>query len=289
MSLAIKDDDSIEIREVWNDNLSEEMALISQVIDDYHYVAMDTEFPGIVCKALTKDPNPRRNEFNCYESLKSNVNMLNLIQLGLTLSDEQGNLPTCGTNNKQCVWQFNFREFNLRTDVFAMDSIELLRQSGIDFERNNRFGIESKRFAVSMMGSGVVLSDRIQWVTFHCGYDFGYLLKLLTGNDLPDKQWEFFLMVKTFFPIVYDIKYLMDFCGDLYGGLSKVAELLSVERVGISHQAGSDSLLTSCVFRKMKEKYFVGPMDKYSGVLYGLGSVNNPELLKLFAEKNKLK
>ncbi|CAH2037439.1 unnamed protein product [Thlaspi arvense] len=284
MSVGQKEDDSIEIREVWNDNLEEEMYLISQVVGHFPYVAMDTEFPGIVCKTVTTDANCRRNEFNCYDSLRTNVNMLNMIQLGLALSDEQGNLPTLGTNNKQCVWQFNFREFNPKTDMFAMESIELLSQSGIDFARNIRFGIESRRFAELLMSSSVVLDYKIQWVTFHCGYDFGYLLKILTGKNLPEKQSEFFLLVKTFFPVVYDIKHLMDFCAGLFGGLSKVAELLHVKRVGISHQAGSDSLLTSCVFRKMKETHFSGPMDKYSGVLYGLGSVYNPQLL---AEKSK--
>ncbi|KFK43832.1 hypothetical protein AALP_AA1G179300 [Arabis alpina] len=269
--MSVDDEDSsIEIRQVWDKNVEQELSLISQYVDDFPYVAMDTEFPGIVCKSVTVDPSPRRN---CYESLKTNVNMLNLIQLGLTLSDDQGNLPTCGTNNKQCVWQFNFREFNLKTDMFAIDSIELLRQSGMDFAKNRQFGIEAKRFAQLLMGSGVVLNDKIQWITFHCGYDLGYLLKLLTGKNLPEKQSEFFSRVQTFFPVLYDIKHLMDFCSAVYGGLSKAADLLEVKRVGISHQAGSDSLLTLRVFRKMKETMFTGPMDKYSGVLYGLASV----------------
>ena len=31
-----------------------------------------------------------------------------------------------------------------------------------------------------------------------------------------------------YFPNVYDIKYLMKFCGNLHGGLSKLAETLKV-------------------------------------------------------------
>jgi hypothetical protein len=31
------------------------------------------------------------------------------------------------------VWQFNFKGFKLSEDVYASDSIELLKQSGIDF------------------------------------------------------------------------------------------------------------------------------------------------------------
>lgn len=33
--------------------------------------------------------------------------MLKLIQLGLTFTDEKGNLPR--VNNELCVWQFNFK------------------------------------------------------------------------------------------------------------------------------------------------------------------------------------
>lgn len=271
-----EEDDTIEIREVWNHNLEEEMALIEQAIDDFPYVAMDTEFPGVVCKTVTANPspNPKHYEFN-YETLKTNVNMLKLIQLGLTLSDEKGNLPTCGTN-KQCIWQFNFREFNLKSDMFAMDSIQLLRESYIDLEKNTECGVDSGRFAELLMSSGVVLNDKIQWVTFHCGYDFGYLLKLLSGKELPAEASKFFDQVERFFPVVYDMKYLMGFCAPLYGGLGRVAKLLGVKRVGICHQAGSDSLLTLRAFNKMKEIFFTGSLDKYSGFLYGL---DNPRLL----------
>ncbi|KAI4379260.1 hypothetical protein MLD38_005580 [Melastoma candidum] len=130
------------------------------------------------------------------------------------------------------------------------------------------------RFGELLMSSGIVLNDSIHWVTFHSGYDFGYLLKLLTCQNLPDSQAEFFKLINLYFPIVYDIKHLMKFCNSLHGGLNKLAELLEVERVGICHQAGSDSLLTLCTFRKLKESFFSGSVEKYAGTLYGLGVEN---------------
>ncbi|PSR71923.1 hypothetical protein PHLCEN_2v12133 [Hermanssonia centrifuga] len=44
-------------------------------------------------------------------------------------------------------------------------------------------------------------------------------------------------------------------------------------RIGPSHQAGSDSLLTSSTFFKMRELYFNDHVDdaEYNGKLYGLG------------------
>ncbi|GAA0153174.1 mRNA polyadenylation factor [Lithospermum erythrorhizon] len=265
--------DGIEIREVWNDNLEQEFSLIREIVDEYPYVAMDTEFPGVVLRPVGSFKNIK--DYN-YLTLKDNVDMLKLIQLGLTFSDENGNLPTCGSG-KCCIWQFNFREFNVSEDIFASDSIELLRESGIDFKRNNEMGIDCHRFAELLMASGIVLNDGVHWVTFHSGYDFGYLLKLLTCRSLPATDSGFFDLIKIYFPIVYDIKHLMKFCNSLHGGLNKLAEILEVERIGICHQAGSDSLLTSCAFKKLKDNFFNGSAEKYAGVLYGLGVENGSE------------
>ena len=262
--------DSIQIREVWNDNLEEEIAVIREVVDQFNYIAMDTEFPGVVLRPVGNFKNI--NDYN-YQTLKDNVDMLKLIQLGLTLSDEHGNLPTCGTDNF-CIWQFNFREFNISEDIFASDSIELLRQCGIDFKKNSEKGIDVNRFGELLMSSGVVLNDSVHWVTFHSGYDFGYLIKLLTCRSLPDSQAGFFELINVYFPVMYDIKHLMKFCNSLHGGLNKLAELLEVERIGVCHQAGSDSLLTACTFRKLRDTFFGGSTEKYAGVLYGLGVDN---------------
>lgn len=266
-----QNDDSIQIREVWSDNLEEEFAVIREIVDDYPFIAMDTEFPGIVLRPVG---NFKSNYDYHYQTLKDNVDMLKLIQLGLTFSDEHGNLPTCGKDDRFCIWQFNFREFNVNEDVFANDSIELLRQSGIDFKKNNEDGIDARRFGELLMSSGIVLNDNVHWITFHSGYDFGYLLKLLTCQNLPDTQVGFFNLINMYFPMLYDIKHLMKFCNSLHGGLNKLAELLEVKRVGICHQAGSDSLLTSSAFRKLKENFFSGSLEKYAGVLYGLGVEN---------------
>ncbi|CAD6245220.1 unnamed protein product [Miscanthus lutarioriparius] len=265
---AAEGPDAVEIREVWAGNLEEEFAVIRAVVDAYPYVAMDTEFPGFVVKPSAE------YRFTCdrnYAALEGNVNVLKLIQLGLTLSNGAGALPPCGTGGRGCIWQFNFRGFDPHTDPSSNDSIDLLRRSGIDFDRFAAEGVDSTRFAELMMSSGIVLNDDVQWVTFHSGHDFGYLLRLLTGREMPNTLDEFLKLTNTFFPVLYDIKHLMKFCGGgLYGGLSKLGELLKIERVGIGHQAGSDSLLTLQCFMKLKQLYLKESVKLYDGVLFGL-------------------
>jgi len=62
-------------------------------------------------------------------------------------------------------------------------------------------------------------------------------------------------------------------CKPLKGGLQDVADDLGVMRIG-SAQAGSDSLLTSATFFKMREIYFGDKLDddQFNGTLYGLGT-----------------
>ena len=155
------------------------------------------------------------------------------------------------------IWQFNFREFAPSRDMHAAESIHLLSNSGIDFDANTRMGVDAKRFAELLMVSGIVLNDDVRWITFHSAYDFGYLVKLVTCRPLDEEEEAFMETLCTYFPHVYDMKHLMRYCDGLRqaGGLARLADLLGVGRVGAEHQAGSDSLLTSAAFFKMREVF----------------------------------
>ena len=228
------------------------------------------------------------------------MDLLKIIQLGLTFSNDEGELAP-----GVCTYQFNFK-FSLNEDIYAQDSIDLLTRSGIDFRRHDDYGIDVIYFAEIFMSSGCVLSDDVKWVSFHSGYDFGYLIKLLTcsaprparrrlvalasaasapshlaptlavrrtlAERLPAEEDEFFTELKLYFPCFYDIKFLMKACEGLKGGLNKLAEDLEVERIGPEHQAGSDSLLTQATFYKMRKLFFEDEMDedRHMNILYGL-------------------
>lgn len=90
--------------------------------------------------------------------------------------------------------------------MYAQDSIDLLQNSGIQFKKHEEEGIDPLEFAELLMTSGIVLMDNIKWLSFHSGYDFGYLLKLLTDRDLPTDESEFFELLKLYFPTIYDVK-----------------------------------------------------------------------------------
>ncbi|KAF8968961.1 ribonuclease H-like domain-containing protein [Flammula alnicola] len=252
------------IREVWVPNLESEMRTIRDLIEHFPYVAMDTEFPGVVARPIG---NFKTSSDYHYQTMRCNVDLLKIIQVGITLANEEGEFPQeCST------WQFNFR-FSLAEDMFTPDSVEQLQKAGIDFQRHEEFGIIPNDFAELMITSGMVLSHDTKWISFHSGYDFGYFVKLLTAQSLPTTEDAFFSLLKIWFPTVYDIKFLMRASKALKGGLQEVADDLGVLRIGASQQAGSDSLLTASTFFKMREIYFDDHIDdaEYSGKLYGLG------------------
>ena len=152
--------------------------------------------------------------------------------------------------------------------MFAQDSIDMLQRSGIDFQKHAQFGIEISHFGELLISSGFVLTDVVKWIAFHgCGlalggsaattagppahanrdpghqragfrpsavparlstYDFGYLLKVVTCEALPEDEALFYELLHLYFPCIYDIKYLMKSCKNLRGGLQEVADTLAV-------------------------------------------------------------
>ncbi|SBS88312.1 CCR4-associated factor 1, putative [Plasmodium ovale] len=258
-------DERTKIVDVWANNLEEEFERIRDVVENHPYVAIDTEFPGIVAR-----PTGNVVDYN-YQTIKCNVDLLKVIQLGVTFSNGKGELPKVST------WQFNFK-FDLDSDMYAQNSIDFLKLSGINFEKHQSLGIELLHFGEVIMSSGLVMNEDVKWISFHGCYDFAYLLKILTCSALPHNEIAFFDLLNDFFPSLYDIKYLLlnlniKQLSRTYS-LQKISEILSVKRIGRQHQAGSDSLVTCKTFFRLMELYFDNKIDdnKYSGIIYGLGT-----------------
>jgi hypothetical protein len=60
------------------------------------------------------------------------------------------------------------------------------------------------------------------------GYDFGYLLKILTNAPLPSVEADFFNTLHLWFPHVYDIKHIMRSVRNLKGGLQEISDSMGV-------------------------------------------------------------
>ncbi len=199
-----------------------------------------------------------------------------MIQVGITICDEYGNYPLIST------WQFNLR-FDINSDLYSPESISLLSNSGINFEILNSKGISPELFGEYLITSGLLLNEELHWVSFHGIYDFAYLLKIATNLNLPDNENNFFECLKIYFPHYYDIRYLVRYVDNMRGSLSKLGQELNVNRIGIQHQAGSDSLITSEIFFKLKGAYLTEEIiyeDK--NILYGIGiGDENDYLIKM--------
>lgn len=267
------------IIEVYQHNFVSEIKHLSVLLEKYNYVGMDTEFPGIVynLKYYT-------NEFY-YKTIKINVDSLKLIQVGLTLSDVNGNKPS-----DSHTWQFNLK-FNYKKDSYCSSSIDLLNECGVNFEKMYENGIPFDLFGEYLISSGLVLNEDINWIVFHGTYDFAYLLKTLTNSPLPNTEKEFFEDISLYFPNIYDVKYLVKGDERLYGGLNRLGNYLNVNRKGIIHQAGSDSNVTLEVYFKLIEKNYVNSstLEERKNIIYGIGDgADENELLSYSKIGNNL-
>lgn len=259
--------DSIEeetatILNVYEDNFIEEIKKIGTFVEEYSYIGMDTEFPGIVYNS-----SHYTNDFY-YDSMKLNVDSLHLIQLGITLTNKKGERPK-GTS----TWQFNLC-FNDDIDKYNSNSYGILCSAGIDFNIMKSRGIQYDTFAEYLTTSGLVLNPNVYWVSYHGCYDFAYLLRMLLNIPLPSTESEFTDQLQTYFPHHYDLKVLLQDNDKLNkGGLNRLAYQLNINRIGQTHQAGSDSYVTIEAFHRCCDNMMINEdnLEYDKNILFGLG------------------
>ena len=119
------------IQEVWKDTLEQAMEDMSSLVHNgYDRIGMDTEFPGVVAHATQAHKSKNGFSSHLWQTIRVNVNILKVIQIGMCFRDRNGDAPP----DCPSTFQINF-EFDLENDMYAMDSINLLKNSGIDFSQ----------------------------------------------------------------------------------------------------------------------------------------------------------
>ena len=249
-----------------------------------------------------------------YQTLRCNVDLLSIIQVGITVFSPEGDLPPAHPNDRDnpsnpnnfptatstiptpCTWQFNF-QFSTQEDMYNAESIDFLANAGLNLDEHARNGIDPHDFGVVLITSGLVMEPDVRWISFHSGYDFGYLVKIMWAQSLPEDEVQYRDLLRKFFPSIYDIKFMVKHAqrtqsvndGPLSptaanilanmaakSGLQDWANDLDIKRIGNAHQAGSDSLLTGKIFWVIRERIFAGqPIDddRYLGQVWGLNGV----------------
>lgn len=232
---------------VWKDNLAEEFELIMKIRHSYPFVALDTEFP----KVSSNTPRYASEDVR-YKDVAEDVKRQHFTQLGLCFFDSNGNLPYSGA-----VWEFNFEGVNKNRNFIPKD------EKVID---PNVFSSYFKQ---------MVEGCELNWVTFHGLYDFAYVAQVLI-KSLPSTVHEFLEIMAAKFPRVFDIKYIATFYKELDNGelgLEVLGKILGVQRIGISHTAGSDCLLTADIFTKLKRLFQIERnLQIFEGYLYSIPS-----------------
>lgn len=146
------------VYEVYSNNLLEGSRLIRQLGKCNDIVAIDTEFPGVVCRVNGEYTSTTSLS---YHNIKCNTDLMKPIQIGFSFFNQNGE-----QSEVNATVQFNLK-WDMDTEVFAEESIMLLENSGIDFHEHKMHGIDIQDFAEVFLASGLPLNDKITWIGFH--------------------------------------------------------------------------------------------------------------------------
>jgi CCR4-NOT transcription complex subunit 7/8 len=161
------------------------------------------------------------------------------------------------------TFSFNFQWREI-LELSNPTSIQLLKDSGLDFVRHHFDGIALQDFIVALRP--LLASSLITWIVYHGAFDLAYLVKACFGR-LPEDRNEFLRLMNQMFPNVTDLKILS---GPRTGGLERLASGLGVLREGTNHNAGSDSMVTGGVFFALMAQGFQQKYHETNGLIFGI-------------------
>ncbi|KAJ0113784.1 hypothetical protein Patl1_02639 [Pistacia atlantica] len=196
--------------------------------------------------STSPSPTPTHpTPISSYDDLKYNLDNSNIIQFGITLSNQEGIVG--GT------WEFNFSDFDLEKDSYAKPSIRLVKKHGLDFDKIKKDGIPMNIFVSRF-------------------FEVDPSMTTISSNVLlfmDEKAAEYFRRVFDIEVVVKHSEGLQD--GEL--GLSKLAHVFKIKWIGESHNANLDSLLIATAYARMMECYKFEE-EIFDGFLCGITTRN---------------
>ncbi|ONM27288.1 putative CCR4-associated factor 1 11 [Zea mays] len=221
-------------------NFATEMDFIGSLLPRFRYIAIDAEYPGTVHGAPAGAGLSPAARY--YAVVKANVEELPVLQLGLTICDEEGNLPVVMDVDGlplQIAWEFHFSDFDVARDPHSVESVNFLRAQGFDFVRARAHGVASADFAgklAALLASVPRWCQPPAWVAFGGAFDFAFMVKMLSGGQpLPENPQDMVARASDLLRgPVFDAKYMAEHCGRpelCVGGLRTVAAILGVPQL----------------------------------------------------------
>jgi len=221
----------LKIKDVWANNFEEEFnALVSMVRGSFSgtIIGCDVEFPGFFREEAPWSTNREAQ----YQTLRANVDLMTPIQIGVAVASVDGTILS--------AWNFNLK-FDVDNDLHTESALILLKKAGINFGHHARIGIAASLFGQRLAGSFLVGNhwSAPLWVTLSGEYDFGYLMKVVTEQQLPSDKEAFQRQLDLWCPRRHELRDRLP-----YGSLDTLAFQHGVVRRGAAHTGGSDALTT---------------------------------------------
>ncbi|GMM55972.1 CCR4-NOT core DEDD family RNase subunit [Maudiozyma humilis] len=269
-------------RDVWKDNLHNEFVAIRRLIKQFNYVSVSTEFIGTMARPIG---NFETKADYHYQTMRSNVDLLNPVQMAISLSDANGNKP----DNEPSTWQFNF-QYDVDTEMISGESLELLKTSGVNLDMQRESGVDKFEFAQLMMDSGLIMEPDTTWITYHAAYDIGFLVHILMNDMMPATRQEFEQWVVKLMPSLFDLNLIYNLVHDFKNpqqpaspqySLNTLGDEIGIPRLLIFTTTGGQALLmilSFCYLSKicMNKLPDGSPFSRYKNVIYGINDDQPP-------------
>lgn len=189
------------VKDVVKSNFYKEFSNIRELSTKYNVISINVESAGTLGRPIGKFKGKRDY---VYQTIRVNVDLFNIFKVGISLCDQFGNKP----EGIFSTWQLHC-EVNPEVEMVPSEFLEFLDAASTIPETSaselKHSGINLRELAVVLTDSGLIMNNNITWISHSGGYDFAYLLRLITDRPLPNNREEFLGDLNIFFPNYYDL------------------------------------------------------------------------------------